>query len=157
MMTYRTNRKSRSRPKPCKRCGQVRAIAESGACVPCTALVKGAPFNPYRVKPTTAAKERRKREPRDFIECAPPEKNFCPTCQRNRSDMTRHHVLPRASGRNTGLVVRICRRCHDLAHRIYGPGNRYSGPETAFRFLMEMRANVEIERKELDDETVDDV
>ncbi|MCA9320763.1 MAG: hypothetical protein KDB53_08515 [Planctomycetes bacterium] len=69
----------------------------------------------------------------------------CPICNQRR-DLTRHHLVPRAQG--AGLdrevkrrYVKLCRDCHDLAHRVWGPGSSYDGPLDREVFCRDLRGH----------------
>ncbi|MEZ6197871.1 MAG: hypothetical protein R3F20_19445 [Planctomycetota bacterium] len=71
-------------------------------------------------------------------------RDVCPICD-EVTTLTRHHLSPVAvgAGKDRGVkarYVKLCRPCHELAHRIWGPGDRYEGPEERELFVRELRA-----------------
>lgn len=67
----------------------------------------------------------------------------CPICK-EVAPLTRHHLVPIAKG--AGLersvkarYVKLCRACHDYAHRVWGPGHRYDGPPDREIFIARLR------------------
>ena len=66
----------------------------------------------------------------------------CPVCKLDVK-LTRHHLVPTAVGAGRNLevkrrYVKLCGPCHQLAHRRWGPGNRYVGPQDREIFLKEL-------------------
>ena len=45
--------------------------------------------------------------------------SICPLCRRSVSELTRHHLLPRARGGKEEHVLRICLDCHDAVHEFF--------------------------------------
>jgi hypothetical protein len=67
----------------------------------------------------------------------------CPIC-RKEGALTRHHLTPVAQGAGRersvkARYVKLCRACHDLAHRVWGPGHHYDGPPDREIFLARLR------------------
>ena len=71
----------------------------------------------------------------------------CPVCK-TEQNLTRHHLVPIAAGAGLNRevkrrYVKICGRCHTLAHKEWGPGDDWSGPtdrEIFIRDLMQLLA-----------------
>lgn len=65
---------------------------------------------------------------------------MCEVCGGPRQE--RHHLRPKAAGGRDkqGNYAHLCRECHKLAHRLYGPGNDYTGPTVREAFVGELRA-----------------
>lgn len=67
----------------------------------------------------------------------------CPICHET-VPLTRHHLVPLARRRGIERevkrrYVKLCRPCHDLAHRIWGPGHDYAGPEDREIFVRDLQ------------------
>jgi len=43
----------------------------------------------------------------------------CPLCKRHVSQLSRHHLLPRARGGKEEHVLHICFDCHDAVHEFF--------------------------------------
>lgn len=59
-------------------------------------------------------------------------------------NLTEHHCVPRARG-GIGEKVTLCWRCHQDAHRIWGDGHHFLGPNTArgtVEALRDIRGNL---------------
>lgn len=68
----------------------------------------------------------------------------CPICNQKR-DLTRHHLVPVAAGSGNDKevkrrYVKLCPPCHELAHRVWGRGDRYDGPTEREIFVRDLRA-----------------
>ena len=69
------------------------------------------------------------------------------------NDLTRHHLVPVAKGGGQGREIRaryltLCRRCHDVTHRIFGPGDRYDGPADRELFVAALKRALAAEAKD---------
>ncbi len=67
----------------------------------------------------------------------------CPICHQSEL-MTRHHLVPIAEdgGKDRAVrsrYVKLCRSCHEFAHRVWGPGDQYRGPTDREIFVAELR------------------
>ncbi|MCB9834326.1 MAG: hypothetical protein H6807_17820 [Planctomycetes bacterium] len=72
------------------------------------------------------------------------ERGVCPVCD-GLVALTRHHLRPIARGAGKEVEIRrryvdLCRPCHDLAHRVWGPGDRWEGPIEREIFVDRLRA-----------------
>jgi len=57
-------------------------------------------------------------------------------------DLTVHHFIPLAVGGTDRDTVTLCESCHSLAHRVWGPGDRYRGPRTARETIVLLRCEL---------------
>ncbi len=67
----------------------------------------------------------------------------CPICHET-VQLTRHHLVPQAVRRGMERevkrrYVKLCRPCHELAHRVWGPGHSYSGPKEREVFVRDLQ------------------
>lgn len=67
----------------------------------------------------------------------------CPICN-EVCDLTRHHLVPVAQGAGLNRevkrrYVKLCTECHVLAHKVWGPGDDYQGPEEREIFVRDLR------------------
>jgi len=66
----------------------------------------------------------------------------CPVCAEDRVYLTRHHLVPRASGKNRGATILLCYPCHDVAHYVWGPGHDYRGPSERSDFVASLQSRL---------------
>jgi len=61
------------------------------------------------------------------------------------TDLTRHHLVPKAMrGRDQRHeCVKLCRPCHDVVHKVWGPGHKFTGATTKRRLVSDLRAVLE--------------
>lgn len=62
----------------------------------------------------------------------------CECCLDDR-ELTIHHYIPQAVGGTDLDTVTLCQTCHSLAHRVWGPGDAYRGPDTARETIVLLR------------------
>lgn len=61
----------------------------------------------------------------------------CEVCYGDQN-LTRHHCVPIALG-GKGPSVTLCKHCHHVAHKLWGEGHVYTGPESARETLHGLR------------------
>lgn len=70
----------------------------------------------------------------------------CECCLTDRN-LTAHHCVPVAVGGRDKDTVTLCRRCHNRAHALWGPGDSYTGPATPYETLRMLRLDAAKEQQ----------
>lgn len=64
-------------------------------------------------------------------------------CCATEYNLTTHHCWPKAASGHGGAEVTLCKKCHRMAHDVWGPGDRYRGPREAKPTIVGLRKHIE--------------